>query len=531
MQTFHIVTIVAISVISQNVAFGFVPTHRKAVVWPTARIGNAAINNPNQNQNQNPNQNTHEHQTNTGRKAVATENVLVDDSAETTTYLDNGEAVVCARGVCVLADEDFVTDELCYLDEDEDGNLVGGMTCIESSDAKDANVFSFEYLWPRGLLLGCSLLYGMNFPLGRIMNDALPASATTSGRMLLAFAVLSPFLFQLKPHLGKEAVVGGSFCALGYLSQSIALVDTPAATVAFLGALVVIITPLVSLVVDKAKLGWKDAPQTWIAAVLCLTGVAALELGGGGGLFDGIGIGDFWSAMQAVGFGVGFFFTEKLMAKEPDQALPLTAVQVGMTAFWGSVWALLDGTGMLGDFGGNSVAWLLEETTRAQYAVPGVFLSGLGEDEVLRTVALAAIWTGIVTTAINRVGETTGLGKVSSSEASVLLATEPLWAAVFAGIFLGEEMGPNVIIGGALIVAACLMTSVKPQTLQNLFGGDVVLTDDGSVAPVRSVNSAGLAVQYLTNAQASRPTVSSSTALASKTAAPLQQPSSAEKKL
>ena len=226
MQTFHIVTIVAISacVISQNVAFGFVPTHRKAVVWPTARIGNAAINNPNQNQNQNQNQNTHEHQTNTGRKAVATENILVDDSAETTTYLDNGEAVVCARGVCVLADEDFVTDELCYLDEDEDGNLVGGMTCIESSDAKDANVFSFEYLWPRGLLLGCSLLYGTNFPLGRIMNDALPASATTSGRMLLAFAVLSPFLFQLKPHLGKEAVVGGSFCALGYLSQSIALV-------------------------------------------------------------------------------------------------------------------------------------------------------------------------------------------------------------------------------------------------------------------------------------------------------------------
>mmetsp|Transcript_21524 Transcript_21524/g.46769 ORF Transcript_21524/g.46769 Transcript_21524/m.46769 type:complete len:511 (-) Transcript_21524:300-1832(-) len=454
------------------------------------------------------------------RLAVATETTSaatelgIDNETEEITYLENGEAVVCARGVCVLADEELATEELCYLDEDEEGNLVG-MTCVEA-DAEEINKLSFEYLWPRGLLLGCSLLYGTNFPLGRIMNDALPASATTSGRMLLAFAVLSPFLFKLKPHLGKTAVVGGSFCALGYLSQSIALVDTPAATVAFLGALVVIITPLVSLVVDKAKLGWKDAPQTWIAAVLCLMGVAALELGGDGGLGD-VGMGDFWAAMQAVGFGVGFFFTEKLMAKEPDQALPLTAVQVGMTAFWGSIWAALDGIGVLGDFGGDQGAWLLDETTRSQYAIPGVFLAGLGEDEVLRTVALAAIWTGIVTTAMNRVGETTGLGKVSSSEASVLLATEPLWAAVFAGLFLGEEMGPQAIIGGALIIAACLITSVKPQTLQNLFGG-ASQSEDGSLESVRSVNSAGLSVQYVSNSQAR--TTTSSTTLETETSQP-----------
>merc|ERR1712127_363593 len=185
----------------------------------------------------------------------------------------------------------------------------------------------------------------------------------------------------------------------------------------------------------------------------------------------------------------------------------------GMTAFWASVWALLDGTGNLGNFGGNDGAWLLDEATRVQYAVPGVFLSAFGQDEALRTVALAAIWTGVVTTAINRVGETTGLGKVSSSEASVLLATEPLWAAVFAGLFLGEEMGPQAIVGGALIVAACLTTSVKPQTLRNLFGG-APSDEEGDTAPVKSVNPAGLSVQYLSGQQV-MPT--SSTALGSKT--------------
>merc|ERR1712087_285319 len=122
------------------------------------------------------------------------------------------------------------------------------------------------------------------------------------------------------------------------------------------------------------KLGFKDAPQTWLAAILCLLGVASLELGGDGGLGD-VGPGDFWAAMQAVGFGVGFYFTEKMMAKEPDQALPITAVQVGMTAFFGAIWAILDGTGLLGGFGGDHGAWLFDAGTRSHYAIPGLFLS------------------------------------------------------------------------------------------------------------------------------------------------------------
>lgn len=30
---------------------------------------------------------------------------------------------------------------------------------------------SIEFLWPRGLLLACSVLYGTNFPLGKLMNE------------------------------------------------------------------------------------------------------------------------------------------------------------------------------------------------------------------------------------------------------------------------------------------------------------------------------------------------------------------------
>lgn len=348
---------------------------------------------------------------------VATDRILDEETDQILT--PEGDPLVCARGICVIADED-VADELCYLDGDMDDSL-SEMTCV-STETSEINRFSFEYLWPRALLLGCSLLYGTNFPLGRIMNDALPASATTSGRMLLATIALSPFIIKIKPELRKTSVIGGCFCALGYLSQSVALVDVPAATVAFLGALTVIITPVTNVILSKAKLGWRESPQTWLAAILCIIGVGTLELGGGGGIGD-VGIGDLYAVLQAVGFGVAFHFTEKMMAKNPDQALPITGVAIGMTAFFGAIWALLDGFGIITGSGGHG-AWLLDDATRSHFALPGLFSGILGDDVTLRNVAAAATWTGLITTAANRVGESNhelrkeGFLKVSSKSFS-----------------------------------------------------------------------------------------------------------------
>lgn len=61
---------------------------------------------------------------------------------------------------------------------------------------------------------------------------------------------------------------------------------------------------------------------------------------------------------------------------------------------------------------------------------------------------------------MNRFIETTSLGKVASAEASVLLATEPLWAAIFASILLHDEFGWNDYVGGAFIIMACLANSL-----------------------------------------------------------------------
>ena len=367
--------------------------------------------------------------------------------------------MVCARGVCVLPDEE-VAPEFCQLDED------GQVNCEPNADAPQPG-FSYAFLWPRGLLLFSSVLYGTNFPLGRVMNEALPASAATSARMLFAAVALSPFLLQLSPSLRRTGVLCGCFTALGYVTQSLALVDTPAATVAFLGALTVVVCPALAVMVDGKQLGLIEAPQVWLAAALALLGVGVLELGSDG--LGGLSMGDVYSVLQAVGFGTSFFITERMMTKDPTQALPITATQCAVAALVSGAWALADGTGVLSgallDGQPSGGAWLLDEATRNSYALPGLLFA-----DGFRPVCYAALWTGLVTTAANRIAETVALGRLASSEASVLLATEPLWAALFASLYIGESLGPIDAVGGALLVGACVANAIKPEALRGLMG-------------------------------------------------------------
>lgn len=317
-----------------------------------------------------------------------------------------------------------------------------------------------SYIGPRVILALSAVLYGTNFPLGAIMNDNLPASAATSSRMVLASIVLSPFLLQLKPSLRTQVLIGGAFVSMGYISQSVALIDTSPALVSFLGAATVIVCPILQWAVDKKPMSIKDAPQTWLAAFLCMSGVAALELfdASPGVSFSSslaesvsrLGVGDALSLFQAIGFGIGMFLSGKMMKQEPDQALQITAGMVTTTAFFAMLWCISDG-------------WMLEPGWESM-GLPGLLLN-----PEMRIVALAVAWTGILSTSTNFCIETIALGRVPSSEASVILATEPLWASLFAALWFNEQFGINDYIGGVLMISACLVNTLKPSDITSCF--------------------------------------------------------------
>jgi len=313
-----------------------------------------------------------------------------------------------------------------------------------------------SYWGPRVILAVIAAIYGTNFALGSLMNASLPAAAVTTCRMTLAAAALLPFLPRISPQLRNRAILCGFFTAAGYVAQSLALTDTDPARVSFLGAATVIWCPLLEWGVDRVPMGWRDAPQTWIAALLCLTGVGILELydPSGAGMVSVLSMdtmgGDVLALLQAVAFGTGCFLNGKMIREEPDQVLPVTAVLIAVTAALAWLWCGVE------SYMTNGGALIFDP---AQLIL----------DPALRPVALAVLWTGLVSTAFNVVVEISALGRLPSSEASVLLASEPIWAALFAAGLLGETLQGNDYVGGAFIIAACLVNAVvKPNDLKKL---------------------------------------------------------------
>ena len=312
-----------------------------------------------------------------------------------------------------------------------------------------------SYLGPRIILGVLAAVYATNFPLGALMNDNLPASAATSARMVVAAAALSPFVLQLKPDLRVPAVICGFFTAAGYVTQSLSLVDTDPARVSFLGSLTVLWCPVLEMLIDKKPMSLKDAPQTWLAAFLCIAGIGVLELydpNATEALSLSISTGDVLAILQAIGFGTGVFWTSRMLKKEPHQALPVTATLLATTALLSMIWCLVDG-------------WMFSGNDWQHFTLPGMLM-----DPSLRAVAGAVLWTGLISTSLNFFIELTALGRVPPSEASVLLASEPLWAALFAAVLYGTGLNVADSVGGALIVSACLVNAVlQPSSFEFLY--------------------------------------------------------------
>jgi len=293
----------------------------------------------------------------------------------------------------------------------------------ESADEPDAALV----FRTRAILLGVAALYGTNFGSIKIMQEVLEPSTAALLRFTIALAALSPFLRTTPKELIKPGVEIGMWVAMGYFVQGIGLETCDASTAAFLCSLAVVVCPLLDLFAgEEVKL------RSWVAAALAVVGVGVLELGGG----SAPSTGDLWALLQPIGFGMGFWKIERVMKDFPGKGAELTAVQLVVVFFTGLLWTLWDS---------GSTGIDLNELMTQLHSLP---------------VAASVVWTGLVTTALTVLLQTTSLGVLSSTETTVLYSTEPLWGAAFASVVLGEHIGQSTIVGGALILAACVSSSI-----------------------------------------------------------------------
>jgi len=285
----------------------------------------------------------------------------------------------------------------------------------------------------RGMIVVAAILCGTNFAGVKVLQETLDASTFMTIRFVLAGAMLLPVIPQMRRfaknggdlrNLIGESTFQGLLLGGGYLTQAIALEDTAAGTVGFLCSLTTVVCPVVEQMV-----GIKVSKQAWAAAGVAVLGGAILELTG-----DTMpGMGDALALLQPVFFGIFFYLTEKTMSKYPKEALPICAVQVWSTLALSAGWA-----GWV--HGGLPDLSLLASTITSDWQFDA-----------------ALLWVGLVSTGFILILQTVALGKMSSSETAVVFSSEPIFAVLFASFLINEQIGANDVVGGALIIAACLL--------------------------------------------------------------------------
>ena len=326
--------------------------------------------------------------------------------------------------------------------------LQPGEACILVDPEEDAA------LWPwRATLLGMSMAWGANFAIVKVAsealgNDALAVTLFTAARFVIDSTLLSPFLLRSS----SSAVISvglqvGGLTTVGYMAQVAALAyGTQAGTAAFICSLNAVV---VALLIGR-KTGCVS-PRTWWAIALSVAGVGCLELPGAIGGGGGICIGDAFALGQPLGFGASYVLLEQALADHPEDELPIAALQV-LTSCLVALGAA--------SFAYGAVPWDLPWATLLPHApavgdAAAAFADGTSAFSLSGwSVSAPLLYAGCITTGLTIWLQMLVFSKLPALDISVILTTEPLFAALAAVWLLGDAIGLSDCAGGALILAA-----------------------------------------------------------------------------
>lgn len=303
----------------------------------------------------------------------------------------------------------------------------------------------------RLLCLGVTIIWSTNFAVIKSIFDAVPeidSSLYAAIRFDIAALALSPLTAKYwsweHRDIWLRGVSIGCSKFFGFLGQAIGLRTSTANKAAFFCSLnVVWVATLTSFRDGKFK------ASTWMTILIAILGAAILELNGS----TAPNSGDFFLLMQPIGFGGAYFLLDSAVGKHHyrvigDASEPGTEKQLAPS--------VVDAGALMG-FAMLTVACICT----AWAALSGHSLEDLQPIYSSPTALTGLAYTGLFTTAAMVYLQGQFFKEIPATDASLILSTEPVFAAAFASSLLGEFPSPTDYIGGSLIVFACLSNELK----------------------------------------------------------------------
>lgn len=287
-------------------------------------------------------------------------------------------------------------------------------------------------------MLTAALLWGAAFVAQKVGAESLGPFSITFLRNLEAGVFLSgcwwarrlisPRARAAAPAWTRRTIVGGAVCGAALfaasLSQQVGIMYTTPGISAFLTSNYVLFVPVIGLAVGR-----RAHPLVWAAVVVALAGSYLICLPDGA---DGsIGRGELWTLLCAVLFSVQILVVDRF-APGCD-VLVFSCIQQFSGAALSLPFVLL--------LGSESAIFSAEALVRS--ALPVLFI--------------AVFSSGIAYTCQNL-----GQKRTPPALASLVMATESVFGAVFGWLWFGDQMSLLQLAGCALVFAAVVVASVAP---------------------------------------------------------------------
>jgi drug/metabolite transporter (DMT)-like permease len=274
------------------------------------------------------------------------------------------------------------------------------------------------------LLLAVAVAWGSTYWVAKELVSQDTVLAVLGVRMTLTAAALGLILVLMRKRLQKtEAAIG---CILGLLLSTVftfetfGIAATSATNAGLIISLTIVMTPVLETLVGKRKL----SRLFYLAAVIAVAGVYFLATGGAAASF---GFGDLLILLAAVARAVHVTGMHRLSAGRSIDSLNLTFVQMATCALVFLIMSSLWGMPVPAYTGGMD--W---------------------------SAALQMAYLVIVCTVFPFFIQMWAVRKTSPTRVSLLLGTEPVWAAIIGVTLAGDVLGPIGIFGVVLVLAGTM---------------------------------------------------------------------------
>ena len=274
-------------------------------------------------------------------------------------------------------------------------------------------------------LVAMAALWGWTFVIVKEIVADTPPLTFLALRFALAVVLLAALSYRRLRGMTRGELLAGAWIGvalfLGYALQTWGLQFPGAAKSGLITGLYVVLVPVLG------GLAWRrrERPHLWIGVGLATIGMTLLAWGGGG-LHGRVNLGDLLTLGCAVSFAVHILLVDHHVRR--TDYLRLLFVQIATVALLSLLGAL------------------------AFERAPIVFSS-----ELVRGVAI----TGVAATAVALYVMNRFQALSTATLTAILLATEPMFAALFGVLLLGERLAAAQWIGGALIVLGILVPQIR----------------------------------------------------------------------